>query len=321
MRRFLLSFAAAAALTAVSISTAFAHVSLERDEAAPGSYKAVLRIPHGCDGKATHTVRIEVPEGYVGVKPMPKPGWTLATTKGDYAKKYDLHGEEVASGVKSVTWSGGSLPDEYYDEFVLTGTLAGVEEGQALFFKAKQTCDGGEVAWDEEPAPGQNPHALEHPAPALTILASESGGQHGAHGAAATAVTVGDLAITGEWARAMLPGQPTGGGYLTITNKGGEADRLVSVASPNAGKVEIHSMEMKNDVMVMRPVEGGLEIPAGAAVELKPGGLHVMFMAVTEPFKAGGSVPLTLEFEKAGKVEVTLPVQAGAGPDEHSGHK
>jgi copper(I)-binding protein len=164
-------------------------------------------------------------------------------------------------------------------------------------------------------------------AAALTAIsiatAAETGGSHhGSHGMPATsdAVTAGDLTITGAWARAMLPGQPTGGGYLAITNKGAEADRLVSVTSQGAGKVEIHTMEMTNDVMVMRPVEGGLEIPPGATVELTPGGQHLMFLSVKEPFKAGGSVAVTLEFEKAGTVQVTLPVQAKEGSDEHAGH-
>ena len=111
----------------------------------------------------------------------------------------------------------------------------------------------------------------------------------------------------------MLPGQPTGGGYLAIANKGGEADRLLAASSPHAGKVEIHSMAMVDNVMVMRPVEGGLEIPAGGTLELKPGGLHLMFMSVSEPFREGGSVPLTLEFEKAGKVDVVLPVRKASG--------
>jgi len=70
-------------------------------------------------------------------------------------------------------------------------------------------------------------------------------------------------------------------------------------------------------VMVMRPVDGGVEIPAGQTVELKPGGLHLMFMQVTEPFKEGQSLPVTLEFEKAGKVELTLPVKSATGGDGH----
>jgi copper(I)-binding protein len=118
----------------------------------------------------------------------------------------------------------------------------------------------------------------------------------------------------------MLPGQPAGGGYMTIANKGSAPDRLVSISSPAAGKAEIHSMEVKDGVMVMRPVAGGLDIPAGGAVELKPGGLHLMFLEVVERFEEGGSVPLTLEFEKAGKVELTLPVKTAAGGGDHSNH-
>jgi len=321
MRRILFPFAAACALSAASIVTAQAHATLEKSASAPGAYKAVLRIPHGCDGgQATHTVRLEIPEGFIGAKPMPKAGWQLAVEKGDYAKTYKLHGEEVKSGARVVTWSGGNLPDDFYDEFVVSGTLADVPEGQMLFFKATQVCDKGEVSWNEEPAPGQNPHSLEHPAPAVTILAASDSGGHDHGGHQAAPVKAGDLEISGAWARAMLPGQPTGGAYLTIANKGKAADKLVGASSPTAQKVEIHTMTMKDNVMVMRPVEGGLEIPAGETVELKPGGFHVMFMGVKEAFKEGGAVPVTLEFEHAGKVEIQVPVKAANGGDDHSGH-
>jgi copper(I)-binding protein len=159
----------------------------------------------------------------------------------------------------------------------------------------------------------------------LTIIAiySAFSGKAGAEEAAP--VTVGNIEISSAWARAMLPGQPAGGGFLTITNKGGEADRLVGVSSAAAGKVEVHSMEIVNDVMTMRPVEGGLEIPAGATVALKPGGLHLMFMKVSEPFRDGGAVPVSLEFEKAGKIDLSLAVHKpgeGSGQGmEHSGQK
>jgi len=315
MRRLELQLAAALALTGASIATAHAHASLEQGESAPGSYKAVLRIPHGCDGAPTDTVVMTIPAGYVDVKPMLKPGWTVTTRKGDYAKPYQVHGKDVTSGVLEVTWSGGSLPDDFFDEFIVSGTLAG-EEGEVLRFPTVQKCGVAEVAWNEVPAEGQNAHSLEHPAPALTITAAGAGG-HDHH--AADMVMAGDLEITGGWARAMLPGQPAGGAYLTVTNKGAAPDRLVAAASPNAGKVEIHEMKIENDVMVMRPVDGGLEIPAGGTVELKPGGFHLMFTAVTTPFKEGDSVPVTLQFEKAGKVELKLPVQAKGG-DDHAGH-
>lgn len=88
---------AAVAVAALGASNALAHVSLETKEAAVGStYKAVLRIPHGCEGKPTNVVRVKIPEGVIAVKPMPKAGWTLEKVKGAYAKSYDLHGTRPA---------------------------------------------------------------------------------------------------------------------------------------------------------------------------------------------------------------------------------
>ncbi len=115
----------ATALVVCSGTAAFAHVTLETQEAPVGStYKAVLRVPHGCEGKATVAVRVKIPEGVIAVKPMPKPGWELKTVKGKYEKAYELWGEKVTEGVQEVDWSGGKLPDEFYDEFVLRGQLA-----------------------------------------------------------------------------------------------------------------------------------------------------------------------------------------------------
>lgn len=317
MRRFSLQFAAASALTAFSIVTAFAHATLETDEASPGGYKAVIRVPHGCDGKATDTVRIEIPEGFINAKPMPKPGWALDIETGDYAQSYDYHGRPLASGTRAVIWSGGNLPDAYYDEFVVNGTLDKSTEGRTLSFVTVQKCGADQVAWDETAAPGQDPHALDRPAPTLKVVAG--GDAHSHHGAQAGAhvVTAGHIDIEGYWARAMLPGQKAGGGYLTLVNNGETADRLVGVASAAADKAEIHSMEVVDDVMTMRPVEGGLEIPPGGTVELEPGGYHLMFMGVGEPFAEGGKVPVTLSFEHAGSVELTLPVRSAGGGGQH----
>ena len=314
MRHIILKFIAVAALSALSGAAALAHASLEDAEAAPGGYKAVIRIPHGCDGLPTHTVRVDIPEGYIGVKPMPKPGWTLDIESGDYDRAYMLHGDEISGGTKAVTWAGGNLDDAHYDEFVLSGTLAGVEPGRTLHFVTAQYCSNGEVSWSEIAAEEQDPHSLDHPAPSLTILAADGAGHgHAVHGTAGDVVAAGDLRISSVWARAMLPNQPAGGGYLTVANTGGEPDRLVGGSSPAAGRVEIHSMEVVDDVMTMRPVEGGLEIPAGGTVELKPGGLHLMFLEVSDPFEEGETVSVTLEFEKAGKVEVTFPVRSASG--------
>src|SRR5690606_5752934 len=100
------------------------------------------------------------------------------------------------------------------------------------------------------------------------------------------------------------------GGYLTITNTGSEADRLTAVASPVAARGELHVMEIKDGVMRMAPLADGIPIPAGGTVTLGPGGLHLMFITLKEDLKEGGRMPVTLTFEKAGRVETFLHVQA-----------
>jgi copper(I)-binding protein len=121
------------------------------------------------------------------------------------------------------------------------------------------------------------------------------------------------LAIKDPFARATPPGAKTAGVFMTIENKGKDADRLVAASSSAAGIVEIHEMKMDGGMMQMREVKG-LEIRPGATVELKPGGYHVMLMDLKQPLKEGGTVPVTLRFEKAGSVEVNAAIGAlGAG--------
>ena len=136
--------------------------------------------------------------------------------------------------------------------------------------------------------------------------------------AAAHDYTLGSLKIGHPWARATPPTAPSGGGFLTVTNTGTTADRLVSVTSPAAGQVQIHEMKMDGTIMRMRELENGLEIPPGATVALAPGGLHLMMMGLKGPLKEATRVPVTLVFEKAGKIDVELSVMAlGAAPDAH----
>ena len=135
-------------------------------------------------------------------------------------------------------------------------------------------------------------------------------------------IHLGELNISLPFTRATLPNAPVGGGFLTIENFGEEADRLVSATSDVARDTQIHAMEMEGDVMKMRPLAEGIEIPAGEKVELAPGGLHIMFMGLKQPFVEGQSVAVTLTFEKAGSVEVLLPVEAAAAdaPTAAMGH-
>jgi len=130
--------------------------------------------------------------------------------------------------------------------------------------------------------------------------------------ARAEEVKAGDLVITQGWSRATPNGAKIGSGYFTIENKGTAPDRLVGVSADVAGKVEVHEMAMNNGVMTMRPLEKGLAIEPGKTVKLAPGGYHLMMFDLKSPLKQGEKLPVTLEFEKAGKVQVSLDV-AGIG--------
>jgi copper(I)-binding protein len=123
---------------------------------------------------------------------------------------------------------------------------------------------------------------------------------------------LGDLEIGHPWSRVTPPGAKVAGGYLTIANHGTVPDRLISVTSEIAGKAEVHEMAVKDGVMTMRPVDGGLEIPAGGKVELKPGGYHVMLIDIKRLTEEGERFPATLTFEKAGSVTVEFKVEGMA---------
>jgi copper(I)-binding protein len=139
-------------------------------------------------------------------------------------------------------------------------------------------------------------------------------------------VRAGDLVITQAWSRATPGGAKIGGGFLTIENKGSTPDRLVGGSADVAGRVEVHEMAMNNGVMTMRALDKGLTIEPGKTVKLAPGGYHLMMFDLKSPLKQGDKLPVTLEFEKAGKVKLSLDVQgvgaqspaAGGSPDGHT---
>ena len=138
--------------------------------------------------------------------------------------------------------------------------------------------------------------------------------------AAAADAVLGNLTIERPYARPTPPGARTGAAYFTIRNRGSAADRLLRVASPAAASVELHSMTMQGNLMKMRPVSG-IDIPANGKVVLASGGFHVMLVDVRKPLVVGDSVPLTLEFERSGHVDVVAHVEStgGAVPPSH-GH-
>jgi uncharacterized protein YcnI len=297
---------AAAAFLAVS-TPALAHVSFDNARTtANATYKAVLRIPHGCEGQPTLKIQVRIPEGVIAVKPMPKAGWTLETVKGPYVKAYDLSGTPVAEGVTGITWAG-SLDDGHYDEFVFQARITDIfQPGATVYFPVIQECANGREEWTEIPAAGQDPHSLKSPAPGVTITAA-------AAASAPAPIKAGALTIEEPWSRVTPGGAKVGGGYLRITNTGSTPDRLVGGSFPLASRVEVHEMSLDGTVMRMKPVEGGLEIKPGETVEFKPGGYHLMFVDLKEPLKEGQTHKGTLVFEKAGTVEVTYPVRGMGG--------
>ncbi|MDK1373487.1 MULTISPECIES: YcnI family protein [unclassified Sinorhizobium] len=172
------TFITTAAILALGTSAALAHVSLQVKEAPVGStYKAILQVPHGCEGKPTTTVRVQIPEGVIAVKPQPKAGWTIEKVTGAYAKSYDNHGTPTSEGVKQVIWSGGNLADDEYDEFTLRVFLTpDLKAGEMLYFPVVQECPGGLTErWIEIPAAGQSSDDLELPAPGLKLLEKAAG--------------------------------------------------------------------------------------------------------------------------------------------------
>lgn len=170
--------AAAAAAWMGFAAPASAHITLEQASAPVGSYyKAVLRVPHGCQGAATTQISVKIPEGVIAVKPQPKPGWTLAKTRGSYAHAYTLHGGSITEGVQTVTWSGGTLPDDEFDEFAFMAYLApDLKPGSALYFPTVQTCERGVDRWIQIPSAQQSWGELPSPAPVLHLLPAESRG-------------------------------------------------------------------------------------------------------------------------------------------------
>jgi copper(I)-binding protein len=131
---------------------------------------------------------------------------------------------------------------------------------------------------------------------------------------AGAVAALAQVKVEGAWARPTVAGQQGGGGYMTITSAA--ADRIVGGSTPVAQRFELHTMSMKGDVMEMRQVES-IELPAGKKVELKPGGLHVMFIGLKEPLKLGSKVPVTLKLEKGGEVKVDFDVASRPAMPAH----
>jgi periplasmic copper chaperone A len=175
--------ALATVLAAFSVSTS-AHIVLEQNEAVAGSYyKAVFKVGHGCSGSATTGIRVFLPEGVHGAKPMPKPGWALSVTRARLKTPHVSHGKTHEDGVSELSWQvspaqgGQALADEQYDEFVMQVQLP--SQTARVAFRVLQTCEQGQIDWSEVADPRQPTPQLKYPAPLL--LLQPAGHDHHKH--------------------------------------------------------------------------------------------------------------------------------------------
>src|SRR5262245_15127307 len=168
-----LLLAASFGLCVLGANSTSAHVTLEQREAAIGGpYKATFRVPHGCKASPTLKVRVGIPDGVIGVKPMPKAGWQLDMVRAKYDKPYKMFHNTVTEGAREVTWSG-RLTDDNYDEFVLSVYLIDeLKPDTMLYFPVVQECETGVHRWIEIPAAGKSASDLPEPAPGLKLLAA-----------------------------------------------------------------------------------------------------------------------------------------------------
>jgi hypothetical protein len=126
------------------------------------------------------------------------------------------------------------------------------------------------------------------------------------------------ITVEEPWARATPGGAKTGAAYMTLINKGGAADRLLGAVTPVAREVQFHKVTEENGISRMRELRS-IDIAPGGKVLLKPGNIHVMLVDLKQPLKQGETFPLTLEFEKAGRIDLTVPIARVGATQPHSG--
>jgi uncharacterized protein YcnI len=167
---FKLSASILFAVNTMAITAAQAHVTIQERTAVQGAYhRAAFKVGHGCEGSPTVKVVIDLPEGLVGAKPMPKAGWQVSTEIRPLAQPYDSHGKAVTERVARVTWSGGSLPDAHYDEFVMQFQVKA--DAGVLWIPVDQICEKGRNPWLEVPQTGTETRGLKFPAARFDVLA------------------------------------------------------------------------------------------------------------------------------------------------------
>ena len=157
--------------------TSMAHVVLAEPTAAAGSYyRATFKVGHGCDGASTTAISVNIPDGFVNIKPMPKPGWAIEMKMEKLTKPIESHGKIITDTVRQITWRGGPLLDQHYDEFVIMMKLP--EQAGKRWVPVVQTCEKGVIEWVDIPAPGKSRKDLKAPAAELDIVQATTAAVH-----------------------------------------------------------------------------------------------------------------------------------------------
>lgn len=275
-------------LAGVSLS-AGAHVTLPPGGGTAGTiYPASFRVGHPCkDANATTAIRVQLPEGFEAIEAVPRAGWKTTMTRTEVAWTAD--------------GPGSALQGKERAQFTVRGKLTSTPG--TLWFKVLQVCDKGSEDWAQVPMKdGEKP---ELPAARLEVLAPG----------------IAPVEFRDAWVRSTVEGQRATGVFGKLTS--GVGGRLVGASSPWAAAVEIHEMKMDGDVMRMRAVSGGLDLPPGETVELRSGGYHLMVMGLNRAVTVDQEMPLVLRFVdregRASERSVRVRATAGAGTSE-SGH-
>lgn len=161
----------ALATLVLSAPMTLAHATFEQREVPQNTtQRMVLRVPHGCDGEATLRVRVAIPDGVVGVQPMPKGDWTLKTVKGPLAQPYTSHGRTITEGVREIVWEG-NLAADHYDEFIFRARFTdALPKGETVWIPVVQECATKAERWIEVPAAGKGADDLRYPAPGVMVV-------------------------------------------------------------------------------------------------------------------------------------------------------
>lgn len=259
-----------------------AHITLPPGGARAGSsYTATFRVGHACKGaKATTGITLRAPAGFRITEVPERAGWTV-----------QRQGQQVRWTANTPT---NALPAGERTAFIVTGRLP--EQPGTLWFKVLQQCDQGSVDWAVVPGVDGAPTKPDFPAARLDVLAA------------------GVAAVDAQqpWMRPAVVGQGATGMFVTLSAPAGT--RLIGGSTPVAESVEVHTMSMDNNIMRMRALPDGLELPAGQAVSLAPGSHHLMLMRPRQAIAVGSTVPMTLTFRdpdgQTSRMTLQVPVMA-----------